>query len=135
VLESAEQAHREALRLMQAGDWRTADATCERLTVQYPNFAAGWFAASHIAMALRSPANSLAAIDRALAVEPLNVGFLTHRAQCLLALNRRQDALNMTDAVERCAPTNPAIWDAIGMVRTGANDVRCRTTIRQKMQD
>ncbi len=109
---------------MQAGDWRTADATCERLTVQYPNFAAGWFAASHIAMALRSPANSLAAIDRALAVEPLNVGFLTHRAQCLLALNRRQDALNMTDAVERCAPTNPAIWDAIGMVRTGANEHR-----------
>ena len=124
VLESAEQAHREVLRLMQAGDWRTADATCERLTVQYPNFAAGWFAASHIAMALRSPANSLAAIDRALAVEPLNAGFLTHRAQCLLALNRRQDALNMTDAVERCAPTNPAIWDAIGMVRTGANEHR-----------
>jgi hypothetical protein len=25
VLESAEQAHREVLRLMQAGDWRTAD--------------------------------------------------------------------------------------------------------------
>jgi tetratricopeptide (TPR) repeat protein len=124
VLGSAEQAHREILRLMQAGDWRTADATCERLTVQYPNFAGGWFAASRIAMALRSPASALAAIDRALAVEPFNVGFLTHRAQCLLALNRRQDALNMTDAVERCAPIDPAIWDAIGMVRTGANEHR-----------
>jgi predicted Zn-dependent protease len=109
---------------MQAGDWRTAAGTCQRLTAQYPNFAPGWFAASHIAMALRSPANALADIDRALGVEPLNIKFLTHRAQCLLALNRRQDALNMTDTVERCAPTNPAIWDAIGMVRTGANEHR-----------
>ena len=97
---------------------------CRSLTDQYPDFAAGWLAASHIAAALRAPAKALDAIDRALSLEPLNIKFLTHRAQCLLALNRMQDALNMTNAVESCAPTDPAIWDAIGMVRTYANDQR-----------
>ncbi len=109
---------------MKAGDWRTAEVACRFLTDQYPDFAAGWFAASHIAAALRSPVKALEAIDRALSTEPLNVEFLTRRAQCLLALNRRQDALNTANAVENCAPISPAIWDAVGMVRTLANDHR-----------
>ena len=57
-------------------------------------------------------------------MEPLNVKFLTNRAQCLLALNRWQDALNVASVVESYAPTDPVIWDAVGMVRTCANDHR-----------
>jgi tetratricopeptide (TPR) repeat protein len=124
VIPSEDQAHRSVLRLMKAGDWRTADMACRSLTDQYPNFAAGWFAASHIAAALRAPADALEAIDRALRLEPLNVKFLTHRAQCLLGLDRRQEALDVANAIESCAPIDPAIWDAIGMVRTCANDHR-----------
>jgi hypothetical protein len=107
---------------MRAHAWRGAEEACRRLTAHYPNFAAGWFAASHIAMMRRSPETALDAIDRALGLEPLNIKFLTHRAQCLLALNRLRDALNTAEAVERNAPTDPAVWGAIGMVRTRANE-------------
>jgi tetratricopeptide (TPR) repeat protein len=109
-------AHRDVVRLMQAGNWRAADVACQRLNAQYPRFADGWFAASHIATALRSGITALDAIDRAMSLEPANLKYVMHRAQCLLALNRWQDALNMTDAVERCGPTDPTIWDTVGMV-------------------
>lgn len=67
---------------------------------------------------------ALVAVDQVLGIEPLNVTFLTHRAKCLLALHRRQDALNVADVVERRVPTDPKIWDAVGVVRTIANDHR-----------
>jgi tetratricopeptide (TPR) repeat protein len=121
VTDSAQQAYRNVSRLMQTGDWHAADEACHRLTAQYPNLAAGWFAASHIATALKSPASALNAIDRAIRLRPADVHFLMHRAKCLLALNRRLEALDMTDAVERCAPIDPAIWDAMGMLRTFAH--------------
>jgi tetratricopeptide (TPR) repeat protein len=124
VTESAEQAYRNVARFMQAGDWRAADASCRRLTAQYPNWAAGWYTASRIAMAARSPANALDAVDRALRLEPANSQFLVHRAFCLLALNRPRDALDAAAAVERIAPTDAAIWDAIGLVRSRANEHR-----------
>jgi tetratricopeptide (TPR) repeat protein len=124
MTESAANVHRDVLRLAQAGDWRAADTACRQLTARYQKFAAGWLTASRIAMALSSPANALEAVDRAVSVEPANVHFLLHRAQCLLALNRRRDASEATDAVERCAPTEPAIWGAIGTVHSYANDQR-----------
>src|SRR5271170_6054941 len=107
---------------MQAGDWRAAEVACRRLTEQYPQFADGWFAASHIAMALRSAANALDAIDRAMSMGPANLKYSVHRAQCLLALNRRSDALDMADAVERRGPTDPETWGALGTVRSYASD-------------
>ena len=81
-------------------------------------------AGDHIATVLRSAATALDAIDRALAKEPANIQFLMRRAQCLLALHQRRDALEAADAVERCNPTDPVIWDAVGTVRSYAGDQR-----------
>jgi len=122
MAESAASTHRDVLRLMQAGDWPAADSACRRLTDRFPGFAAGWFAASHIAMALRSAAAALETIDRAVRLEPVNLKYLTHRAQCLLALNRRQEAAAAVAEVERRAPSDPSIWGAIGTVRSYLND-------------
>jgi len=107
---------------MNAGDWRTADAACRCLTAQHPSFAAGWVAASQIGTALRAPAAALEAIDRAISVEPANVKYLMRRAQCQLALNQRRAALDTADAVERCDTNDPVVWDAIGTLRSYAND-------------
>ena len=73
-------------------------------------------------MALKVAGSALAAIDRAIGIEPDNIKFLMHRAQCLLALNRRRDALDAAEVVERRAPNDPAIWGALGTVHSYAND-------------
>ena len=73
-------------------------------------------------MATRSVAKAVAAIDRAVAIEPANPILLIHRAQCLLADSRRQEALETADAAGQLAPNNPAIWDAIGTLESYAND-------------
>src|SRR5437763_808779 len=124
MLGAAEQAHRHIRRLMQAGDWRAAQEAGERAIALHPEFARGWLALHQIAMVRHSPLAALAAIDRALRIEPCNADFLVHRAKCLLALDGRQEALQVADAVERGAPADPAIWDSVGTLRTMANDHR-----------
>ena len=47
-----------------------------------------------------------------------------HRAHCLFALGLRREASEATDAVERLAGTDAAVWDAIGTLRSHANDQR-----------
>jgi tetratricopeptide (TPR) repeat protein len=54
------------------------------LTREFPDFAPGWYAASHVAQLIRQPESALTAIDRALDLEPANIDWLSHRAGCLL---------------------------------------------------
>ena len=114
--------HQQVLRLIKSGDWRGADAVCRQLNVRFPNFAAGWFAASHIALAQGAAAPALQAIDRVVAAEPQNPAFRLHRARCLLALRRRREALDAADAAELCASGDPLIFDAVGTLRSNAGD-------------
>jgi tetratricopeptide (TPR) repeat protein len=48
-------------------------------------------------------------------------GWLT-ASRIAMALGRRPDALGAADAAGRCAPNDPEIWDAVGTVRSYAND-------------
>jgi tetratricopeptide (TPR) repeat protein len=63
--ESAANAYRNVSRLMQSRNWRAAEPACRRLNTLYPTFAAGWIAASRIALALGSRADALDAADAA----------------------------------------------------------------------
>ena len=119
---SAAVEHREVLRLMRARDWRAAGEACGRLTSRHPEFAGGWFAAGRIAMALKELSSALDAIDRAVELEPGNPFFRIHRAQCLLAIGRRAEALDAAQAAERFAGSNAQAWDAIGTLRSFALD-------------
>jgi tetratricopeptide (TPR) repeat protein len=121
---SAAALHREVLRLMQAREWPAAQGACRRLTSSHPALAAGWVAASHIAMALKAPAEAIAHIDRALRIEPRNGMYRIYRAQCLLALGRRAEALQAAAAAEQSAGADARAWDAIGSVRSYAADQR-----------
>jgi tetratricopeptide (TPR) repeat protein len=120
--ESAIRELREVSRLMRAGDWAGARSACLQLNVRAPQLADGWLAASHIAMALKDPEGALAAIDRAAAIEPLNVRYFIQRAQCLLALGRRAAALDAARAATAVAGKDPAAWDAVGTLRSFAAD-------------
>jgi tetratricopeptide (TPR) repeat protein len=116
--------HREVQRLMRDRDWRGAALTCRQLNERYPGFAAGWFTASHIAVARGDLAPALEAIDRAVTLEPTNAAFRLHRAGCLLAQRRRRDAIDAAGSAERCASVTPGILDAIGTLFSNANEQR-----------
>ena len=115
---------REVSRLMRSGDWAGARTACLRLNGRAPQFADGWRAASHIAMALKEPGAALAAIERAVAIEPLDVRYSILRVQCLLALGQRTAALAAARVAESAAGKDAAAWDAIGTVRSFAADQR-----------
>jgi tetratricopeptide (TPR) repeat protein len=76
-------------------------------------------------MQARDWRGALDAIDRTLTLEPRNAWFLLNRARCLLALRRRREALDAADAVERCSPADPTVLDAVGTLRSFANDHQC----------
>ena len=118
VGESVANAYRNVSRLMKSRDWRTAELACRHLNALYPNFVAGWIAASRIALALGSPAGALDAIERALRLDPGNPEILMQRAQRLAALGRRREALDAADAAEEYAGTSSVTWDAIGTLRS-----------------
>lgn len=120
--DSAKRELREVSRLMRSGDWGGARGVCLRLNERAPQFADGWLAASHIAMALKEHDAALAAIERAAAIDPVNVRYPIQRAQCLLALGRREAALAAARAAASAAGKNAAAWDAVGTVRSFAAD-------------
>ena len=65
-------------------------------------------------MQARDWSGAEAACRRALEVEPGSAVVRLHRANCLLALRRRRDAVESAEAAVRCAPSNPFIADAVG---------------------
>jgi tetratricopeptide (TPR) repeat protein len=119
---SAAKPHLEVVRLMRAGDWRAAELACQALNNQYPDFAAGWQAASQISMRLGVAADALRSIDRALSLAPCHPGFLLNRAHCLLAAGRLSDAVEAAAAAQRDAAGDAGLLDAIGSLYSQAND-------------
>ena len=65
------------------------------LVQEYPDFAAGWHAASHVAQAVRRPGPALIAIERALTLEPANIDWQLHRASCLLICGNNENSTRL----------------------------------------
>jgi len=57
---------------------------------------------------------ALQIIDDALQQAPMQPAFLMHRAQCLMALGERGDALAAVQSALRQAPSDAVLWDAAG---------------------
>lgn len=65
-------------------DIRQAVDSSNILVRNFPDFAPGWNAASHVAQLLKKPEQALVAIERALKTEPENIDWQLHRVGCLL---------------------------------------------------
>lgn len=65
-------------------DIKQAIDSSNLLARNFPNFAPGWHAASHVAQFIKQPQSALVAINRALKLEPANIDWQLHRASCLL---------------------------------------------------
>jgi tetratricopeptide (TPR) repeat protein len=72
-------------------DIRQAISSSNQLVQQYPDYAPGWHATSHVAQLIKQPGSSLLAIDRALKLEPNNIDWQMHRAGCLLMCGEKQN--------------------------------------------
>ena len=97
---------------------KQAIAECERLNRQYPDFAPGWHTASRLASMLNRPTAALAAIDRALAIEPNNVTWLLQQGLCMMALGQIEQ---VTAVVEKlCAHRMQSAYQcsSLGMLLT-----------------
>ena len=70
-------------RSLRAKDTKQALAACEQLNREHPNYASGWHTASQLALRLNNPAAALAAIDKALQLDPDNTAGLLQRAICV----------------------------------------------------
>jgi tetratricopeptide (TPR) repeat protein len=65
-------------------DLKKAIDASNQLNQQFPAFASGWHAASHLAQMINQPRKALLAIDRALNLESGQADWHLHRAACLL---------------------------------------------------
>ena len=74
--------------LMNAGDAKQAGMTCEKLNREYPTFAPGWHTTSHLMMRGGNPRAALAAIERALSLDPEVVTWQLQHGLCLARLGR-----------------------------------------------
>jgi tetratricopeptide (TPR) repeat protein len=99
---------------MQVSDWGAAEQASSQLNTQFPEFAAGWYTASRVALTRGNAIDALARIDRAVSIEPHNPHGLIQRAHCLLALSRLSDACESAAIAQHNAAANPALLDAIG---------------------
>ena len=72
--------------LMEQGNVKAAISACEQLNRQFPAFASGWHTASQMALKLNHPAMALAAIEKALSLEPQSTTWAIQKAQCVAQL-------------------------------------------------
>jgi tetratricopeptide (TPR) repeat protein len=112
----------ELVRQIKARDWTAAQPLSAELAASHPEHAPAWLAASHLAVGMRRIPEALRLIDRAVRLEPENPRYLIHRAQVLLELGRRAEAVECTVAAERAAASDPILLDTIGGLFNFAND-------------
>jgi len=74
--------------LLRKNNVKQAIAGCEQLNREYPGFAPGWHTASQLALKLNNPVMALAAIEKALSLEPGNTAWLLQQAMCCAKLGR-----------------------------------------------
>src|SRR5258705_8120011 len=114
VQSSAMARHQEVTRLLQVGDLKTAEALCNRLTADFPQFYPGWHSASFIALCRGQIVSASQMIQRALTHSPSDPRYLLQHARCLGAQKRLAESIASAAAAERAAANDAQLLDAIG---------------------
>jgi len=114
IQSSATACHQEVTRLLQSGDMKAAEALCNRLTADFPQFYPGWHSASFIALCRGQVAAASDMIQRALTHSPSDPRYLLQHARCLGAQKRLAESIASAAAAERAAANDAQLLDAIG---------------------
>jgi tetratricopeptide (TPR) repeat protein len=106
--------HQEVTRLLQVGDLKSAEALCNRLTADFPQFYPGWHSASFIALCRGQIATASQMIQRAVTHAPSDPRYLLQHARCLGAQRRFAESIASAAAAELAAANDAQLLDAIG---------------------
>lgn len=93
-----------------------------RLTTLFPDYAEGWNQRAILYYLLGNIQGSLDDIARTLELEPRHFGALAGRGQCLLRLDRPQDALNAFEQSLQINPWSETVEQQIEVLRTYLHD-------------
>jgi tetratricopeptide (TPR) repeat protein len=99
---------------MARGDWAAAAAAAAGCRAAWPADSAGWLLGSIAALFADKKETALALVEERLAVDPKDMQCVLQKAECLLALGRRAEALQAADSAALRAADDPDALDALG---------------------
>jgi tetratricopeptide (TPR) repeat protein len=99
---------------MARGDWAAAAAAAAGCRKAWPADSAGWLLGSIAALFADQKDMALALMEERLATDPGDVQCMLQKAECLLALGRRGEALSTAMAAADGAADNAPALDAVG---------------------
>jgi len=115
-----------AAKSLEADVWRLigqnklelAAVQCEQLNRQHPGFGSGWHTASQLAFKLNNPPGALAAIEKALSIDPERAAWQLQKAVCLARLRRIEELAAQVDALSSKQMETAYQYSALGMLQT-----------------
>lgn len=107
---------------MAAGDLAAAAASALELRRSFPAGSTGWVLSSVLALVRGDAPGALALVDERLAAAPTDFGAHLQRAECLFALQRRDEAVAAAEAAAAQAPEDAAALDAVATFLVYAKD-------------
>jgi tetratricopeptide (TPR) repeat protein len=99
---------------MARGDWNAAATAAAGCRAAWPTDSAGWLLGSIAALFADKKETALALVEERLATVPSDVQCLLQRAECLLALGRRAEALSSANEAATHAAVDAVALDAVG---------------------
>jgi tetratricopeptide (TPR) repeat protein len=99
---------------MARGDWAAAAAAAAGCRSAWPADSAGWLLGSIAALFADQKEKALALVNERLATDPADVQCLLQKAECLLALGRRAEALSAANDAAVHGANDAAALDAVG---------------------
>jgi tetratricopeptide (TPR) repeat protein len=108
--------------LIESGDFERAAEVAADSRRARPTDPLGWLLGSVVELLANRPGTALSLVDERLAVDSEDIRCLLQKAECLLALGRREEALQAAETAVTAAGGNFAALDAIGEFLVHAAD-------------
>ncbi len=107
---------------MARADWPKAAETAAACRLRFPESPIGWLLGSFVALSANDKAQALALADGGLAVAASDFQCQLQRAESLLALGRRPEAVQAADSAAHSQRDIPAALDAVGTFLVHASE-------------
>ena len=105
-------------KLMEQGNVQAAVSACERLNKEFSEFGSGWHTTSQLATKLGNVPMALAAIEKALSLEPESTPWTIQKAQCLARIGDLKRIAPIVKQLSSRDIKSPYLLSALAMLYT-----------------